>query len=272
MHSHRRCGVLLAASLLASPAIAQTQRLNDSGQIACYNANISGVTGTVSAGTPDPESAGFDEQDCTQGLAAADAVGVLPKIGGSTRPGADYTRIANNGSELPADAALGSGPGDWACTRDNRTGLIWEIKVDLPTNLRHRAHTYTWYDTNAAINGGRSGTLGDATTCNSTLSNCNTTAYRDAVNALGLCGANDWRLPSADELLSLVHFGLASGARIDTTWFPNAPAINLNNFGWSGQSTASDPDFAWLVNFGDGDVGLDAKETPLQVRLVRGAP
>jgi len=70
----------IAAALATLPAVAQ--RVNDTGQIACYNASAS--TGTVSSGTPDPETAGFKGQDCTRGAAAADAVGVLYKVSGIT--------------------------------------------------------------------------------------------------------------------------------------------------------------------------------------------
>lgn len=38
----------------------------------------------------------------------------------------NYTKIANNGSILPGDAQLGTQPTDWACTKDNKTGLMWE--------------------------------------------------------------------------------------------------------------------------------------------------
>ena len=36
--------------------------------------------------------------------------------------------MANNGTDLPESALLGSGPTDWACTRDNTSGLLWEVK------------------------------------------------------------------------------------------------------------------------------------------------
>jgi hypothetical protein len=241
--------------------------LNDSAQIECYNGVVS--TGTVSTGTPDPEAAGFDEQDCTRGAAAADALGRMVKVGESTAPGRDYTKIANDGSVLPATATLGTGPADWGCTRDNITGLIWEVKVNDVANLRHLDHTYFWYDTNPAINGGTAGTIGTSVTC-SGLTNCNTTAYRDAINALTgparLCGATDWRLPTSNELSELVHLGLAAGPVIDGTWFPNT----ANTLYWTGETYAPTVANAWSVNFGNGGFGLTNKSNGLRVRLVRG--
>jgi hypothetical protein len=47
-----------------------------------------------------------------------------------TLPTEGYTKIANDGSELPDSATLGTNPTDWACTKDNKTGLIWEVKTD----------------------------------------------------------------------------------------------------------------------------------------------
>lgn len=260
--------LILMGFALVWPATAQ-QRLNDTGQITCYNA--SAVTGTVSNGTSDPETAGFNEQDCTRGAAAADALGRMVKVGGSTVPGRDYTKIANNGSVLPASAVLGSNPGDWACTRDNITGLIWEVKTT--SGLRSQGHTYTWYDTNASVNGGNAGTIGANTSCNSTLATCNTTAFRDAVNALTgssrLCGATDWRLPTVNELSGLVPAGLANGPTIDSMWFPNT-ANTANSAYWTGQNYAPDASRAWWVVFADGGLNFISKSGNRHVRLVRG--
>ena len=88
--------------------------------------------------------------------------------------------------------------------------------------LRNTSHTYTWYSTNAANNGGNAGSLG-ANTCVGTLppsNQCNTASYVAAVNAAALCGQSDWRLPTPKELLSLVNFG-AFNLLIDTSYFPN---------------------------------------------------
>jgi hypothetical protein len=241
------------------------RKLNDTAQITCYNATIS--TGTVAPATPDPETTGFDEQDCTRGAAAADALGIMVKTGGSTAPGRDYTKIANDGSGLPDNATLGNGPGDWACTRDNQTGLVWEVKVNDATQLRDSNHAYTWFDGDSSLNGGIPGTLGSSSTCNATLPNCNTSALRDAVNALpgGLCNANDWRLPTPQELQSLVDFGVAAGPTIDSSWFPNTISWHYA----SGLTYAPDASNAWTVYFVVGLTDVQPKNGPIQVRLVR---
>lgn len=259
--------VALSAAL-ATGVEAQIRPLNDTGLIVCYDA--AAATGTVSNATPDPEAAGFDGQDCTRGAAAADALGRMVKVGASAVPGRDYTKIANDGSVLPPSATLGPNPGDWGCTRDNVTGLVWEVKTT--SGLRSQDHTYTWYDTNAAVNGTIPGTIGSATSCGSTLTNCNTTAYRNAINALTgpnrLCGATDWRLPTYFELRSLIDHGAASGPTIDAAYFPNTPSAEY----WSGTNSAQNAVYAWAVRFQGGDNLVIQKSSNYRVRLVRGGP
>jgi hypothetical protein len=91
-------------------------------------ASISGDAGT------------HPRQDCRYGRDAAAAAGVLTKTGGGAK-GFDYTKIANNGTTLGAGAALGNAPTDWACTKDNITGLTWEVKTLGSTDLRFAGDT-----------------------------------------------------------------------------------------------------------------------------------
>lgn len=207
--------------------------------------------------------AGFPDQDGDHGRDALASAGQLTKIGGG-EAGFDYTKISNSGLPLGAGVALGTGAGDWGCTRDNLTGRIWEVKLDDAASLRHMGHAYTWYDTNAAINGGNAGTVGAAATCNSTMPQCNTSAFVAAVNAQGLCGANDWRMPTPEELQGIVHYGTYAPA-IDPGYFPNASAAGH----WTGRNSAY-PSHAWDVDFLSGFVNIDGKSNFLSVRLVRG--
>jgi Protein of unknown function (DUF1566) len=166
---------------------------------------------------------------------------------------------------LAAGAALGANPTDWACTKDNDTGLIWEVKTATGTDLRFAGHTYTWFDANQHTNGGDQGSPGSTNTCNATLPGCQTENFRIAVNAAMLCGANDWRMPTLRELRTLVHFGAASPA-IDTTYFPNTVAATF----WSGSSYVPFPNFAWYVNYNVGIADSNLKANSSNVRLVRG--
>lgn len=258
----------LAALLLALAPEAQAGQLNDTGQITCHN-NTGAGTGTVSPGTPNPVAAGFEDQDCARGAAAADALGLMTKQGASSTQGRDYTKISNAGEDLPASATLGSGASDWACTRDNITGLVWEVKVNDAAHLRHVDHTYTWYDTNGAINGGNAGSIG-SDTCNGTLpsNQCNTSAFRDAVNAAGLCGATDWRLPTDFEFLGLMDFSTNATPAIDSAYFPNTPNSTPQ---WTSVSYTVPASWAWYARFGDGLISIRQKSEGSVVRLVRHA-
>jgi len=111
-----------------------TRKLNDTGIDRCADglADINRVCPV----------AGYPGQDGDFGRDAAARAGTLLKAGGGAA-GFDFTKIANNGSVLPASAVRGSEPNDWACTRDNVTGLIWEVK-NLG-GLRDSRNIYAWY-------------------------------------------------------------------------------------------------------------------------------
>ena len=244
-------GLAAVLGLLATGAAFAAGGLNDTGQTTCYN-----DTGPVS-----PEPSTHPRQDCTIGRDAAAADGVLPKTGAGSK-GFDYTKIASNGSVLPASAT------SWSCVLDNLTGLTWEVKT-TDGGLRHCNWIYTWYDDiHTDNNGGFPGYKGTHT-CGETLPNgeCNTQAYVAAVNAAGLCGQHDWRLPTRWELQGLVNYGIPyPGPTIDSTYFPNTP----QSWYWSSSAYAGDPAYAWFVGFDNGYADPYAKGYGNAVRLVRG--
>ena len=256
--------VIVAALCSTLSALAGAAN-NDTGQTLCYDAaNVAAPCSAAVGG-----DAGVNpRQDGRYGRDAAAVAGQLTKIGAGAA-GFDYTKIANNGSVLPATSALGNAATDWACTKDNVTGFIWEVKT--ANGLRSSAHTYTWYSTDAASNGGDVGSVG-IDTCGGSLgayrNQCNTQNYAVAVNAAGgLCGATDWRLPTQRELLTLVHAGNASPA-IDSTYFPNT----VSNFYWSKSTYAVDSIGAWIVVYDVGYTIAGAKFLNVAARLVRSEP
>lgn len=256
---------VFSALLLAIAATAQAVTvvpLNDTGQTLCYDS-----AGTVISCA----SSGLDDGRYGRD-AAASVVGQLSKVGAGAA-GFDFTKIANDGSVLPASAGLGSNPTDWACTRDNVTGLIWEVKTN--SGLRDKDHYYTWYSTDTTSNGGNVGNLG-FNTCANTLSTpsyqCNTEHYVATVNATTLCGYSDWRLPSLKELQSLVDLSVPYGnfsiASIDATYFPyTSPWVF-----WSANNDSSNPASAWTLSFNGGFSAPYAKYSmDGLIRLVRGS-
>lgn len=253
-------GVNADGSVICQSASGPTGALNDTGINGCANVTTNNL--------PCP-LAGFVEQDGDLGRDALARAGQLAKIGAG-ETGFDFTKISNSGNVLPASAALGTGANDWGCTRDNVSGLTWEVKIDNPASLRHMHHAYTWYDTNSATNGGYSGASGNTATCNSTLPQCNTSAYVAAVNAQGMCGSSNWRMPTVEDLQGIVHYGRFNPA-IDPAYFPNTSSNPI--YVWSGTSSAAYANGAWLVGIGgDGNLGATDKPNAFPVRLVQGVP
>ena len=176
-----------------------------------------------------------------------------------------FIKLNSAGAALPVDAK------SWACVRDRRSGLVWEVKT--VGGLHDRDHRYAWRNTDAARNGGNAGPLtGPDARCRAadgaTVStSCNSEDFIRAVNDEGLCGYHDWRLPDRDELRNLVAFDIASpGPTIDSRFFPGA----VNGPYWSATPSADRADEAWLVDFWDGDVAFGAKRNTYRLRLVRG--
>ncbi|MCI5219361.1 MAG: DUF1566 domain-containing protein, partial [Candidatus Electrothrix sp. LOE2] len=185
--------------------------------------------------------------------------------------GFSYTKLDSNGVPL-ADQNADYATTPWACVRDKVTGLIWEVKTD-DGGLHDKDDGYNWYNTDSSTNGGSDGyadddgdicygyNSGDSSTF------CNTEAYVNRVNAAGWCGVSDWRMPTRNELKSLVNYG-RSWPAIDTGYFPNT--VNSNSYVWSGSPYAGYSDFAWLVIFLNGYSAYDNRDGNCAVRLVRG--
>jgi hypothetical protein len=130
------------------------------------------------------------------------------------------------------------------CVRDNVTGLIWEGKpLQGP---RAVGNEYTNLDNNAP---------NDAST------------YVKEVNASRLCGFDDWRLPTLNELYGIVHLGKQFPPLIDQVWFENTPSRNY----WTAEKSGSGSS-GIHVRFLNGFSGVISLESRALVRLVRGAP
>ena len=197
-------------------------------------------------------------QDCHQGRDAThddDSDG---------HAGFSFTKLDSSGNALEADAWI------WYCVQDNVTGLIWEAKDSSKNSLHYRADKYNWYGTDASTNADAGRADDDGAICygydsSDPATYCNTKAFVARVNAAGLCGASDWRIPSMGELRSILDYS-REGPSIDTDYFRNT----RSDYYWSnipGESFGVL--WPWVIDFDDSGETSRPSGNKIYVRLVR---
>lgn len=233
---------------LTVPAANPTGRLNDTGVSSAQCIGTGNTSRFVDCSLPTTLAL----TTTPDGLTGRDASGAT-NSGADGKLGFSFTKFGAAGEQLAAAATA------WSCVRDDVTGLMWENKA-ADGGPRDFDKTYTnfstAYDPNQAL-----GTSTDAS------------GYVLAVNIAGLCGAHDWRLPTAQELLSLVDYGaVQKQPQIDVTYFSRT---GLDSY-WSAttyvHSIAFRGDKAWLVQMELGVLVKLTRQTAQKVRLVRGQP
>jgi hypothetical protein len=160
-------------------------------------------------------------QDCHQGRDAThndDSDG---------HAGFSFTKLDANGNPLPASAS------SWSCVKDNVTGLVWEVKTD-DGGIHDKDNTYRWGGVTAQGSG--YGTYYD-----------DWDSLVNGSNSEALCGYSDWRVPTIEELQSIVNYN-RTGPSIDTAYFPNTVSSDF----WSSSPSAPYSDSAWYVYFAYG--------------------
>jgi Protein of unknown function (DUF1566)/Repeat of unknown function (DUF5648) len=146
-----------------------------------------------------------------------------------------------------------NGSGDFydktECVKDTATGLIWEGKpLD---GFRKWNNVYTNYDSTTELQIKVGAGPAVAPTQAQIDAAANSIGYKNAVNASNLCGASNWRLPTKDELLTVVRAKstVSPYTTIDNYWFPNTDA-------WVYVTSTAVSNFAnqvWGVYFNYGD-------------------
>ena len=230
-------------SLTAIKAVVRTgtSTLNDTG-ITWAGNSLDTNSSTCSSDMSAP-------QDCNAGR---DANKFLTKIGGGSAS-FDFTRLGSTGSVYTGNGDYATNP--WSCVRDNYTGLVWEIKTD-DKSIHDKNNLYAW--------GGISAIGRDDTP--------NEYDYYDDWNPLvngsntgfGLCGFTNWKVPTREELRSIVHYGKTSPS-IDKDYFPNTVSYTFwsSSYNWEAKGLALVIAFEFGNSYGMGRLGLN------YVRLVR---
>lgn len=174
-------------------------------------------------------------------------------------PGWDFVKIGVAGEPFAAGAAAAHD-----CVLDRRTGLLWEVKQAAP-GPRHRDDLFTWYSSDSAEHNGEPGLMNGGRCA---LERCDTEAFVAAVNAAGLCGRSDWRMPSRDEALTLLDSQrIGQGPTLDPEYFPHAVAAEC----WTATTFRLYPQGAWAIEPIYAQDRVDWKTTPKCVRLVSGS-
>jgi hypothetical protein len=217
-------------NIIISPISIRAGSLPDTGQTKCYN-------NTAEVACPQPGEPFFGQDAQYNTLQQS------------------YTKLDSNGNELPVSAAA------WAMVRDNVTGLMWEIKdsangVKNYSNPHDADNTYTWYDSNPATNGGYPGTPSDGT---------DTEDFINDLNSAQFGGFNNWRLPTIQELASIVNREVYIRS-INTAFFPN-----MNTTYWSSTTNAQYSSKAWYLKFWMGTELYYDKSGANPVIAVRGS-
>jgi len=228
--------------------------LNDTGITLCSDGTTDGFT------CPQTLSPGQDAEFGRDATVNDDSDG---------NAGFSFTKLDSSGNPL-TDQTVAYSMVSWDCVQDNVTSLTWEVKT-TDGGLRDTGHTYTWYNSTGINDGGSPGYQNAGTCVDS--NNCDTEKYVAAVNAVALCGRNDWRMPTVSELLSLVDGSVAIAmpfdvSIIDATYFPNT-ALSLT---WTSSPLSVDGRSDWVVHFNNGRLMSSAQFNSYAVRLVRDDP
>jgi Protein of unknown function (DUF1566) len=228
------------ARLVTGPPVGFSYQLPDTGITAnqCYEINTSNLFACNSAGAIALNNA----QDGGTGDDVTNSDPIDGKLGFA------YSLVpkASGGTYAVTD-----------CLKDKITGLIWE--GGAIGGFRDVGRVFTNYE---------DPTKPQKFSTNPTQaevdSPTNSVGYKNAVNAIALCGFTDWRLPLPEELLRIVDFSAIHPApSIDLLWFRDG----RSGYYWATSQT----DDGWSVSFNNISSQPDLRHGNYSIRLVRGS-
>lgn len=180
----------------------QTVGSNDTGAVLYFAEGTADVV-EVQASYPGQDAEyGFDKEDKQT----------------STGAGFKFVKLDSQGAALAADAT------EWACTMDERTGLVWENKSADASSVQFKdrlfafeSETFKPFSKDVELAGCKD--AGDEV--------CTTSQYVEYINKQSLCGINGWRLPTYRETYDLLDFGE------QTLFAPNEEYAPHNVYGFN---------------------------------------
>ncbi len=157
---------------------------------------------------------------------------------GSLKQSSKYTKLDVNGKQLPNSTQ------SWMMVLDNETSLIWEVKqnkdgINNYDNPNDADNKYLSYESDKK--------------------------FIKVLNAANWGGFSDWRVPSKEELDTLVD-SKGTKRTINTAYFPNTQSSSYWSSGGERVDFGSSPDYGYGSNR---DVS-DSKDHGGYVRAVRG--
>ncbi len=197
----------------------------------------------------------------------------LIKIG-SGKASFDFTKIGKNGKAINVQNKNWTAYGEeidgtyWECVRDNNTGLFWETKHSLQEHLQFWNQTYSW---KLGDQGSENPFIEDRESNNNekkcNLDKCNIQEYINIVNDKKPCGKDNWRLPTVDELITIVNYGNTYPG-IDQEYFPNHSGTDFKNWTNEKASDEGENEHAWYINFGNLEINYEKMDSANYIRLV----
>ena len=214
-----------------------------------------------------------------------------------------YTKIDDAGNPLSSSAQ------HHRCAYDNHTGLTWEVKDATPptvdvdekgnqTEIRSiysQESKYLWLNRDNKVNGGSPGGINDKEFIDPKLpqsancgfpvnkeplysaevmrTGCTSEQYLALHNRAAVCGFNDWRLPSATELTTLVSYQ-AGNLLHDGVYIKDAETHvkgNPQTIRYLSSTPAVDNEASvWCLDAKTKQLMMCHKQTYNNLRLVRG--
>ena len=192
------------------------------------------------------------KQDCSQGRSAT------ANSNSDGAGGFDFTRINADGTTYNGSGNYSSEP--WACVRDDRTGLMWEVKTN-DGGIHDATNFYRWGGLTAKDRNDidREGDYYDD--WNNLIISTNENNF---------CGYSDWRVPDIPQFMSLVNFGNGFAPfsfKIEQDYFPNA----TGDFYWTSSPYrgAHSEFYAWAFQLAFGNNKNLQRYQASALRLVR---